>query len=698
MNDKLFNVDKERFKKRLKGAFGNTIKKPLTVALGYLDPDGIKHLRVEGSDQPNVFYFHEIGGQEFVGEGIMNVGSIPAEEIRFGLPVRVARDVVTGDWIISGKHPRLANEFLNGSITETRIPVAAARVNVGLLTQTEPTPSMAALVTEAFYTYNGTTKYIPKQLTQDFTADAGALTPSRAQFVLVQLNATTGALDYKSGTTTGIGLTFASALAADNNTGTVMPLPDAGFFRVGYVKLAYGMTAILSADHLLPAQDFISLSDAGSTFTGDAGDVPYTPTDSGDWTTVPTNVQEALDTLAADGGGGGTVMTGASSGVDGAEGLVPQPVAGDQDKVLLGDATWAFRHLTSSAVSDVTISSGTITVPSSTSFLRITSETGIDDELRTFTISGSPRAFVIQAASGHLIFVKDRTAAGAPPGNIYLNDYQDFDLSNDRALMLFWNGTNVVDISVNTPGAITYINVAADNDSFDLFRETQLFLSGSDAISTVVSESAGIVEVNFQLNIDNLAVDTTPDPDDDWIATFDTSAGDHKKVLVGDVGRGLTHTYVGYNTVGASATAMIAGTVYMKKITLASAGFLASIGVYIDHPSAADQQDIGCWVLSDDAGTPDLQIALGASRGSTTFFMNSTARWLDLAVGTYLAAGDYWLCVQRGVDSGTDLRIFYDGSGSDKTQAIGDNWSADGDQYTLTSTTNKYSIRGSVLS
>ena len=68
-----------------------------------------------------------------------------------------------------------------------------------------------------------------------------------------------------------------------------------------------------------------------------------------------------------------------------------------------------------------------------------------------------------------------------------------------------------------------------------------------------------------------------------------------------------------------------------------------------------------------------------------------------MSIGIYLPAGDYWLCVQRGVDAGSDLRIYYDGSGSDKTQAIGNNWSADGNQYTITTTSDKYSIRGSVL-
>lgn len=160
---------------------------------------------------------------------------------------------------------------------------------------------------------------------------------------------------------------------------------------------------------------------------------------------------------------------------------------------------------------------------------------------------------------------------------------------------------------------------------------------------------------------------------------------------------GLTHTYVGYNTAGGSNTSMVGGTAYMKKITLAADGWLGAIGVYIDHTAATNVQTLAAWVMSDNAGTPDLVIGVGANWNSTSFFINTTARWVDIAIGKFLTAGDYWLVVQRPTDGGSDLRIYYDGSGSDKTQAIGAAWNADGNLYSISSTTNKYSIRGSIL-
>jgi hypothetical protein len=42
----------------------------------------------------------------------------------------------------------------------------------------------------------------------------------------------------------------------------------------------------------------------GGAFDGDASDVPYTPATEGDWDPVPAQVAEALDELAAGGGGG----------------------------------------------------------------------------------------------------------------------------------------------------------------------------------------------------------------------------------------------------------------------------------------------------------------------------------------------------------------------------------------------------------
>ena len=53
----------------------------------------------------------------------------------------------------------------------------------------------------------------------------------------------------------------------------------------------------------------------GGAFDGDASDVPYTPATEGDWDPVPAQVAEALDELAAGGGGGAVDSVNGETGV-----------------------------------------------------------------------------------------------------------------------------------------------------------------------------------------------------------------------------------------------------------------------------------------------------------------------------------------------------------------------------------------------
>ena len=53
-----------------------------------------------------------------------------------------------------------------------------------------------------------------------------------------------------------------------------------------------------------------------------------------------TREEEYLRAIAESSGGGGDVMQGATSTEDGVAGIVPKPLAGDQDKVLYGSGEW----------------------------------------------------------------------------------------------------------------------------------------------------------------------------------------------------------------------------------------------------------------------------------------------------------------------------------------------------------------------
>ena len=244
------------------------------------------------------------------------------------------------------------------------------------------------------------------------------------------------------------------------------------------------------------------------------------------------------------------------------------------------------------------------------------------------------------------------------------------------------------------PADAQYVTLATD---VTLTAE-RVLVAGS---GLVLTDGGAGGNATLDIDITELTEDTTPDAANDYTITYDASGTANKKVKLENLpsGGGFNHTYLGYNTAGGSSEAMVATRVYMKKITVSEAGVLLAIGVYITHASpASNVQSIACWVMSDDAGTPDLQIALGPRWAAQTFFLKNEARWLDLPVGIYLPAGDYWLCVQRPNDPGSDLHIYYDGSGTDKyqdTESTG--WSSDGSSYTVTDTTNRYSIRGSLI-
>lgn len=184
-------------------------------------------------------------------------------------------------------------------------------------------------------------------------------------------------------------------------------------------------------------------------------------------------------------------------------------------------------------------------------------------------------------------------------------------------------------------------------------------------------------------------------------------AGTETVVTGGGGGGGLSHAYVGYNTVGGTWETMTDKRVIMKSITLASAGLLTSVSAYVRaKANAASQSDIAQInpaVFTDNAGSPNLLIAAVRSGvRSGDFFLSDTAgagdgRWFHLPVGIWLAAGTYWIGIQEQ-HAGNNLEIAKDGSGSDKYTVPGGEWMTDAGLNTITSTTDTYSIRGSVLS
>ena len=300
---------------------------------------------------------------------------------------------------------------------------------------------------------------------------------------------------------------------------------------------------------------------------------------------------------------------------------------------------------------------------------------------------------------------KDLSASQPASG---LRRYVGLYLNSSNALQTVNGSTVASGVTPPEPtwpaGSLPLSVVDLDGDAtaiaFSNIHDRRPWLTLDVSNSYTAGSGLSLTGNDFAVDITELTEDTTPDGAADYVMTYDASASGNKKVLLENLpggGGGLNHTYIGYNAAGGSRVVMTGGRAYMKKVTISTAGVLTSIGCYITHVSPVNVQSLAAWVMSDDAGTPDLQIALGAKMPAASFFNADEPRWIDMPVGVYLTAGDYWLCVQRPADAGSDLYIYYDGSGSDKYQAIGGAWSADGSQYTITDTTDKYSIRGSLI-
>lgn len=160
----------------------------------------------------------------------------------------------------------------------------------------------------------------------------------------------------------------------------------------------------------------------------------------------------------------------------------------------------------------------------------------------------------------------------------------------------------------------------------------------------------------------------------------------------------LSHSYIGYNTIGASQEAVTNGRVYLKKVTIAADGVLTSIGAYYDMPSTAGTHQTGVVVHADVAGAVGEPIAHSPCidvSGTGLVTATSNAQWRHMPMGLFLPAGDYWIGIMfRGDGVAPDL--YYD-AGADRIYTSGDVYFASPTVHADSDSTRQYSIRGSFL-
>jgi hypothetical protein len=143
----------------------------------------------------------------------------------------------------------------------------------------------------------------------------------------------------------------------------------------------------------------------------------------------------------------------------------------------------------------------------------------------------------------------------------------------------------------------------------------------------------------------------------------------------GATGAGGAITATTQGTTSAGASFQTVRQVYMKKITLASAGQIAAIHAFVKG-NAANGVAMAAGVMSDSAGTPNLVIH-GAgpvnkeSDGTSVvnLGMSATVRDVSAGIGRWFPAGDYWLCVVLHAAADSRIQLAYNsGTGADRTQ------------------------------
>lgn len=166
-------------------------------------------------------------------------------------------------------------------------------------------------------------------------------------------------------------------------------------------------------------------------------------------------------------------------------------------------------------------------------------------------------------------------------------------------------------------------------------------------------------------------------------------------------------SYVGAAAPGSSMAAFVSQRVYLKKVTLANAALMSDIEAYVDGAAAAGQVDsFAVALFSDKAGSPASILAANMLNAQSLLLdpsnnnsaADSPPRWLSLAIGRWLAAGDYWLAVSILTDTAIGTRLGVDTTGgSDRYYTSGGAWLSDAGFYALTTTTNSYSIRANLI-
>lgn len=159
------------------------------------------------------------------------------------------------------------------------------------------------------------------------------------------------------------------------------------------------------------------------------------------------------------------------------------------------------------------------------------------------------------------------------------------------------------------------------------------------------------------------------------------------------------HSYIGYNTVGASHGGVTQYAVLCKKVVLAAAGLVASIGAYFEE-TGDHVNSLSVALFTDNANKPNILLGHSVNPPTSVFpgqqgSLTVHPGWRHVPLGLWVPAGTYWLGIQ---DTGPNpMELFYDTGGSDQTWTAGGAWFTDA-PASPSDSTFKYSIRADLIS
>mgnify|MGYP003563893483 CR=1 FL=1 len=220
---------------------------------------------VSNTDRQGLVWVHGIGDDVASAYTAVNALPFANQYIIYGLPILVRYR--NDRYVVEQLDAEIFGEFLSSYVgAHDQNPVYVDQILYGTIHPNPSSPNMQALTIGAFY---GDDR-VGDILTADFSSsplDTSSnpidvpTNNNRAIGVLVQLDASTGTLEYKQGAEFNASLTHKQAY--DNG---FYPTPDANRYRLGWIRLVKGQTAI-TYNEIMNAPTWFGGSGGGGTVT-----------------------------------------------------------------------------------------------------------------------------------------------------------------------------------------------------------------------------------------------------------------------------------------------------------------------------------------------------------------------------------------------------------------------------------------------